>query len=159
MLKNVGSIKTWSAKMKRRHIKFCKQNTANADSTTWKLTLQDINTTLKELKTERDCSHRQLFRPLWHLDSCPPEDTWYGVILWVLRVLGQGLNQSVWIFFTRVFCVVTPYLRAPKRAKQLSMATITVCFEFVVVLMSCRVNFHVVRSALQYSACRILYVC
>ena len=31
----------------------------------WKLTLQDINTTPKELKTERDCSHRQLFRPLW----------------------------------------------------------------------------------------------
>ena len=30
--------------------------------TTWKLTLQDINTTPKELKTERDCSHRQLFR-------------------------------------------------------------------------------------------------
>ena len=27
-----------------------------------------------------------------------------------------------------------------------------------VVLMSCRVNFHVVRSALQYSACRIKYV-
>ena len=26
---------------------------------------------------------------------------------------------------------------------------------FCVVLMSCRVNFHVVRSALQYSACRI----
>ena len=34
----------------------------NADRTTWKLTLQDINTTPKELKTERDCSHRQLFR-------------------------------------------------------------------------------------------------
>ena len=30
-----------------------------------KLTLQDINTTPKELKTERDCSHRQLFRPFW----------------------------------------------------------------------------------------------
>ena len=30
-----------------------------------KLTLQDINTTPKKLKTERDCSHRQLFRPLW----------------------------------------------------------------------------------------------
>ena len=28
MPKNVGSIKTWSAKMKSRHIKFCKQNTA-----------------------------------------------------------------------------------------------------------------------------------
>ena len=35
----------------------------NADRTTWKLTLQDINTTPKELKTERDFSHRQLFRP------------------------------------------------------------------------------------------------
>ena len=41
--------------------------------------------------------------------SCPSEDTWYGVILWVLRVRGQGINQSARISFTRVFCVVTPY--------------------------------------------------
>ena len=34
----------------------------NADRTTWKLTLQDIKTTPKELKTERDCNHRQQFR-------------------------------------------------------------------------------------------------
>jgi len=27
--------------------------------------VQDINTTPKELKTERDCSHRQLFHPFW----------------------------------------------------------------------------------------------
>ena len=27
-------------------------------------TQDDINMTPKELKTERDCSHRQLFRPL-----------------------------------------------------------------------------------------------
>ena len=40
-----------------RHIEFYK-----ADRTKWKLTLQDINTTPKELKTERDCSHRQLFQ-------------------------------------------------------------------------------------------------
>ena len=43
----------------------------------------------------------------WHLDSCPPppppEDTWYDVILRVLRVLGQGLNQSARIFFIRGF--------------------------------------------------------
>ena len=38
---------------------------SNADRTTRKLTLQDINTTPKELKTERDCSHTELFRPLW----------------------------------------------------------------------------------------------
>ena len=31
----------------------------------WKLTLRDIYTTPKRLKTERDCSHRQLFRPFW----------------------------------------------------------------------------------------------
>ena len=49
-----------------RHIKFCKQNTAMLIVLREnKLTLQDINTTPKELKTERDCSHRQLFRPLW----------------------------------------------------------------------------------------------
>ena len=33
-----------------------------ADRTTWKYTLQDINTTPKEPKTERGCSRRQLFR-------------------------------------------------------------------------------------------------
>ena len=34
----------------------------------------------------------------------------------------------------------------------------SVLSSFGVVLMSCRVNFHVVRSALQYSVCRIKYV-
>ena len=34
----------------------------------------------------------------------------------------------------------------------------SVLSSFGVVLMSCRVNFHVVRSALQCSSCRILYV-
>ena len=36
-----------------RHIKFY-----NTDRTTWKLTSQDINKIPKELKTERDCSHK-----------------------------------------------------------------------------------------------------
>ena len=35
---------------------------AEFDRTKRTLTLQDINTTPKELKTEQDCSHRQLFR-------------------------------------------------------------------------------------------------
>ena len=83
---------------------------------------------------ERDCSFvtdlyprsRQSFARNHEL----PYSLWlpYGMILWALRVLGQGLNQSARIFFTRVFCVVTPYWRAPKRAKQLSMATIPLCF-------------------------------
>ena len=50
MPENVGSIKTWSAKMKSRHIKFSQAEYCNADRTTWKLTLQDINTTPKETK-------------------------------------------------------------------------------------------------------------
>ena len=35
------------------------------DHTTWKLTLQDINATPKEPKTERRRSRRQLFHSLW----------------------------------------------------------------------------------------------
>ena len=50
----------------------------------------------------------------WHLYSCSPEDTWYGVILWVLRVLGQGLNQSARIFFTRAFSSCYAILTSPK---------------------------------------------
>ena len=60
-------------------------------------------------------------------------------------------------FSSEFSLVVTPYSRAPKRAKQLSMATVPLCFEFFgVVLMSYRVNFHVVRSALQYSPYKVL---
>ena len=71
--------------MKSRHIKLCRilscwsyyvkisrafervarQWARTLRKSTWKLTLQDNNTTPTELKTERDCSHRQLFRPLW----------------------------------------------------------------------------------------------
>ena len=54
---------------------------------------------------------------VWHLDSCPPEDTWYGVILWVLRVLGQGLNQSARIFFIRAFSGCYGILTSPKEGK------------------------------------------
>ena len=112
---------------------------------------------------ERDCSHRQLFRPFIDpicrnsymvlsmfyrlvlanflfslrdinltLGPLPPRRH----VLWRVRVLGQGLNQSARIFFTRVFCVITQYLRAPKRVKQLSVATIPLCFE----LFRCRVD-------------------
>ena len=38
-----------------------RMNHCNADRTTWKLTLQDINMTPKEPKTEQDHTHRQLF--------------------------------------------------------------------------------------------------
>ena len=91
------------------------------------------------------------------MDSWPPEDTWYGVILWVLRVLSQSLNQSARIFFTRAFWLLR-HTDEPQRGRNscLWLQSRSVLSSFGVVLMSCRVNFHVVRSALQYSACRIL---
>ena len=56
----------------------------------------------------------------WHLDSCPsppPEDTWYGVILWVLRVLGQSLDQSARIFFIRFYSGCYTILTSPKKGE------------------------------------------
>ena len=38
------------------------------------------------------------------LDSCPPEDTWYGVMPWVLRVLGQGLKSECADIFHQSGC-------------------------------------------------------
>ena len=44
---------------------------------------------------------------------------------------GSGLKIRVRGYFSsELSLVVAPYLRAPKRAKQLSMATIPLCFEF-----------------------------
>ena len=45
-----------------------------------------------------------------------------------------------------------------KSPKEGETAMSTILSSFGVVLVSCRVNFHVVRSASQYSACRI-YMC
>ena len=56
--KNIGSIKIWPAKITSRHIKFCKQNTAML------ILLREnlLCKTSTRLKTERGCSHRQMFR-------------------------------------------------------------------------------------------------
>ena len=45
------------------------------------------------------------------------ENTWYGVILWVLRVLGQGLNQCARIFFIRAFSGFCDILTSPKKGE------------------------------------------
>ena len=54
----------------------------------------------------------------WHLDSCPPEDTWYGVILWVFGVLGvRALSQSARIFLIRVFSYCCAILTSPNKGE------------------------------------------
>ena len=64
-------------------------------------------------------------------------DIFHHSFLWLLRHTDEpqkGRNSFLWLQFRSVLS------------------------SFGVVLMSFRVNFHVVRSALQYSACRIWYV-
>ena len=47
----------------------------------------------------------------------PPGDTWYGGILWVLRVLGQDWNQSARIFFIRAFSGCYAIVTSPKKGE------------------------------------------
>ena len=59
--------------------------------------------------------------------------------------------KQVRVFFSlELLCLLRRTDEATTKAKQLSTATTPLCFgSFGVVLMSCRVNFHVVRAALQ----------
>ena len=78
----------------------------------------------------------------------------------MMSVVGNGflvhrLNHSATTTTLFYDCFVCLFFLKIKLLKRFH--TTPLCFEFFpgVVLMSCRVNFHVVRSALQYSACRI----
>ena len=62
----------------------------------------------------------------------------------------RRIYKDLIYFLSELSLFVTPYWRAPEGLQSRSVLS-----SFGVVLMSCRVNFHVVRSALQYSACRI----
>ena len=85
------------------------------------------------------------------------EDTWYDVILWVLRVPGQGLKSECADIFHQSFLWLLSHTDEPKKGQNscLSLQSRSVLSSFGVALMSCRIDFHVVRSTLQYSACRI----
>ena len=83
--------------------------------------------TIKQSATQTDCAGSLWFWPIlyflcetstWHLDSCPPEDTWYGVILWVFGVLGvRALSQSARIFLIRVFSYCCAILTSPNKGE------------------------------------------
>ena len=89
--------------------------------------------------------------------SCPPEYTWYGVILWVLGVLGQGLKSECADIFHQSFIGLLRHTDKRQKGQNSSLwlQSRSVLSSFGDLLMSCTVTFHVVRSALQYSACRI----
>ena len=93
----------------------------------------------------------------WTLAPPPAKDT-LSYYMWVLlRVLGQGLNQSARIFFIRFYSGCYAILTSPPKGRNscLWLQSRSVFSSVGVVLMSCKINFHVVRSALQYSACKI----
>ena len=68
-----------------------------------------------------------------------------------------GLKSKYADIFRQSFRWLLCHTDEPQRGRNscLWLQSRTVLISFGVVLMSCRVNFHVVRSALQYSACRI----
>ena len=75
-----------------------------------------------------------------------------------VRSSGSGLkSECTDIFASEPDLWLLSHTDEPQRGRNscLWLQSLSVLSFFGVVLMSCRVNFHVVRSALQYSACRI----
>ena len=72
----------------------------------------------------------------------PPEDTWYGVILWVLRVLGQGLKSECADIFHQSFLWLLRHTDDPREGRNscVWLQSRAVLSSFGVVLMFCRVN-------------------
>ena len=84
-----------------------------------------------------------------------------SLILWVLTIRGQGIkSERADIFHQSRFLWLLRHTDVPQKGRNscLWLQSRPVLSSFAVVLMSCRVDFHVVRSALQYSACRIWFV-
>ena len=69
----------------------------------------------------------------------------------------SGLKSECADIFHQSFLWLLRHTDEPQRGRTscLRLQSRSVLSSFGVVLMSCRVNFHVVRSALQYSACSI----
>ena len=68
----------------------------------------------------------------------------------------SGLKSEYADIFNQSFLWLLRILTSPKNGETAVYGqSRSVLSSFGVVLMSCRVNSHVVRSALQYSACRI----
>ena len=94
----------------------------------------------------------------WHLDSSPPEGTWYGRDSVGVESSWTGLKIRVRGCFASdsELSLLLRHTDEPRKGRNscLWLQSRSVLSSFGV-LMSCRVKFHVVRSALQYSACRI----
>ena len=73
---------------------------------------------------------------------------------------GSGLKIIVRGYFASEFSLLR-HTDEPQKGRNSCLwpQTRYVLSSFGVLLMSCRVKFHVVRSALQYSACRIICLC
>ena len=94
----------------------------------------------------------------WHLELLPPRRhvVWRDSVC--VRSSGSGLkSECADIFSSEPDLWLLRHTDEPQsgRNSSLWLQSRSVLSSFGVVLTTCRVNFHVVRSALQYSACRI----
>ena len=114
-----------------------------------KTNLKYVDRTMQELFSLRDISLTLVLLP--HRRHVVWRDS-VGV-----KSSGSGLKIRVRGYFYQSFLWLLPHTDEPQRGRNscLRLQSRSVLSSFDVVLMSCRVNFHVVRSALQYSACRI----
>ena len=128
------------------------------------------------------CSFCKSRRTLYH--EVPPKSNDFVslspssaslLLIWIYRLLGvhkyktlkldvmgvessgSGLKIIVRGYFASEFSLLLRHTDEPQKGRNscLWLQSRYVLSSFGVLLMSCRVNFHVVRSALQYSACRI----
>ena len=121
------------------------ENFQNADRTTWKLTVHVLGRrSFIDPICCNSCMVLSMFLRLVlanSLFSLPNINLTLGLlpprrqVVWRDSVgvesSGSGLKIRVRGYFSsELSLVVAPYLRAPKRAKQLSMVTIPLCFEF-----------------------------
>ena len=80
-----------------------------------------------------------------------------NLLPYIVQFLGQGLKSECADIFHQSFLCLLRHTDEPQEGRNscLWLQSLSVLSSFGVVLMSRRVNVHVVRSALQYSACRI----
>ena len=112
----------------------------------------------KSFKARKFCMRCFWVRSPWPIGSC------WGLrhVVWRdsvgVRSSRSGLkSECADIFSSEPDIWLLRHSDEPQRGwnSSLWLQSRSVLSSFGVVLMSCRVNFHVVRSALQYSACRI----
>ena len=157
MPKNVGSIKTWSAKMINVDI----LNSAHGILQCWSYYVKKL------CKTSTWHRKNSKQNGIVAIDSCLAlfgarqygATTEKALMKNIHAWESSGSGLKIWVrgYFSSELSLLLRHSDEPQRGRNsyLWLQFCSVLSSFGVMLMSCRVIFHVVRSALQYSAYRI----